>query len=65
VQLRAWGDKQFSRVIGAVVRLMLIICGLAGALLYGALGVTMLLVWPLLPFVPLVGIVLTIAGYRL
>lgn len=64
VQLRAWGDKQFSRVIGAIVRLMLIACGLIGALLYGVLGLAMLLVWPFLPVLPLVGLVLMLSGFR-
>lgn len=64
VQLRAWGDKQFSRVIGAIVRLLLIFCGLIGALLYGVLGLAMMVLWPLLPAVPIVGLVLSISGVR-
>jgi hypothetical protein len=64
VQLRAWGDKQFSRVIGAIVRLLLIICGIVGAFLYGVLGLIMLVIWPLLPVFPLIGLVLTVSGFK-
>lgn len=64
VQLRAWGDRQFSRVIGAVVRLLLIACGLAGALLYGLFGIIMMVLWPLLPALPVAGLVLTVSGFK-
>lgn len=65
VQLRAWGDRQFSRVIGAVVRLMLIICGFVGAGFYAVLGVIMMVFWPLLPAMPLIGIILMISGFKI
>ena len=65
VQLRAWGDKQFSRVIGAIVRLILIAFGLLGALFYGVLGGIMVVLWPILPFMPIVGIVGMFSGVTL
>jgi hypothetical protein len=64
MQLRAWGDKQFSRVIGAVVRLLLIFCGLIGAFLYGVLGIIMMVLWPLLPAIPAVGLMLAVTGVK-
>lgn len=65
VHLRAWGDKQFSRVIGAVVRLMLIICGVAGVLFYSVVGLVLLIFWPLLPALPAVGFLLMVTGFKL
>ncbi|HET9412114.1 MAG TPA: hypothetical protein VFO38_04665 [Candidatus Saccharimonadales bacterium] len=65
VQLRAWGDRQFSRVIGAIVRLMLIACGLAGALFYSITGLIMLVLWPVMPVMPLFGIILMATGFHL
>jgi hypothetical protein len=65
MQLRAWGDKQFSRVIGAVVRLMLIACGLVGALFYALVGVVLIIFWPLLPVFPIIGLVLMATGFKL
>lgn len=65
VQLRAWGDKQFSRVIGAIVRLMLIACGLLTAIFYVVAGVIMMFFWPLLPVLPLIGIILMLTGFKI
>lgn len=62
VKIRAWGDKQFSRFIGAAVRLILIFCGLVAASFYAVTGFFMLLIWPLLPAAPLIGIILMIVG---
>ncbi len=57
-QLRALGDRIFSRAIGAVIRLMLIVTGLITALAIGLLGVILIAAWPLLPVLPIVGIFL-------
>lgn len=65
VQLRAWGDRQFSRVIGAIVRLMLIACGIVGALFYSMTGLIMLVLWPVMPVMPLLGIILMATGFHL
>ena len=64
-QLRAWGDKQFSRVIGAIVRLMLIVCGVAGVLFYSVFGLVILIFWPLLPALPIIGFLLMVTGFKL
>lgn len=57
-QVIAWGDRQFSRVIGAVVRLALIIIGVSMALIVSVVGLVVIIVWPLLPIAPLVGLFL-------
>lgn len=54
VQLRAWFDLQISRVIGAMVRLSVIVFGLiaTGLILFCAL--LLMIVWPLVPLLPLI-----------
>lgn len=57
VQVRAWFDKTVSRFIGASARLILLI---VGALWWGVSALASacwLLVWPLLPVAPLLGLV--------
>ncbi len=58
VKFRAWLDQLFSRVIGAVVRLMLIVAGLGTAMLLSLLAVLLIILWPVLPMLPLIGLVL-------
>jgi len=65
VQVRALGDRLFSRVFGAVVRGFFILFGLIGALLAGLFGLVQLLLWPLLPVLPLVGLLLMVLGLTL
>jgi hypothetical protein len=65
VQLRAWADKQFSRFIGAIVRSLLILCGLLCAAGYALFGFVMMILWPLLPAMPLVGIILMASGFKI
>jgi len=64
-QLRAMGDRAFSRVFGAIVRSLFILIGLGAALLAGLFGLVELVVWPVVPFLPVVGIALTVLGWKL
>lgn len=63
VQLRAWGDRLFSRLIGAVVRLILVAVGLVGALAVGVTGLLLIVAWPLLPVAPIIGLFLMSAAW--
>ena len=65
LQLRAWADRQFSRVIGAVVRLLFIIIGLVVALTMGLIGLIQLAVWPIIPLLPLIALFAGMAGWTL
>lgn len=58
-QLRAFGDRLFSRFFGAFIRLMLIVVGLVSAGLLGLIGLVLIAAWPLLPVLPFIGIFLT------
>jgi hypothetical protein len=65
VILRAWVDRLFSRGIGAVVRTLLIVTGLLCAAFYAVLGLIMIIFWPVLPALPLLGLVLMVTGYKI
>lgn len=60
MQLRALGDRLFSRLFGAVVRSLFIIIGLVAACGVFVLSLVQVVVWPLVPFLPLVGVVLAL-----
>lgn len=63
VILRAAFDQLFSRVFGAIVRMFLIIIGsivLAGEAVIAALRLAL---WPAVPVLPVVGILLTLSGW--
>lgn len=62
VQMRALVDKLFSRVIGAIVRLMILIVGGITILLQAVFGIVLLVLWGILPFAPIIGVVLSISG---
>jgi hypothetical protein len=60
VQLRAWFDRSFSRFVGFFVRMTVVVFGLVVAAMIGLIGVVQMLVWPLLPVLPLVGLALAL-----
>ncbi|HSE29255.1 MAG TPA: hypothetical protein VLA77_01565 [Candidatus Saccharimonadales bacterium] len=61
-RLIAWADRQFSRIIGAIVRLIIITIGLILATIVGVFGVLLIVIWPFLPVAPLIGIFLMQSG---
>lgn len=63
VQLRAWFDQLISRVIGAVVRTMIIIVGSIGLFLTVCFGAFFLLFWAIIPLLPIVGVVAMVAKW--
>ena len=62
VQLRALVDKLFSRVIGAFIRLIILLVGVITILLTVIIGFLMLVVWALIPLLPVIGAILTVIG---
>jgi hypothetical protein len=64
VQLRAMGDRAFSRVFGAMVRSIFVIIGTLGALAAGLLGVLECIIWPVVPFLPIIGLALMAVGWQ-
>jgi hypothetical protein len=60
VQMRAFFDRTFSRFVGFFVRTAVILFGLTVACTILIVGVVQLLVWPLLPVLPVIGAVLNV-----
>ena len=58
VQLSAFFDKMFSRVIGAVVRSMVIIIGILMILLRFLWMIVGIIMWLALPLMPFIGVIL-------
>lgn len=60
--LQAFADRTVSRAIGFVVRsLLLIVAAIATAIVF-VVGVLLVATWPLIPFLPIVAIVLGVMG---
>jgi hypothetical protein len=62
VKVRAWVDRLMSRFIGAMVRLTMILLGIAWWLLWLLIGAMWLIIWPFLPVLPVVGLGLSLGA---
>ncbi len=62
VQFRALIDKIFSRIIGAFVRLIILIIGVVMILLQTMIGFVILVGWALVPLLPIAGLVMMVVG---
>lgn len=65
VKMRAMIDKLFSRIIGAFVRLILLIIGGVTIMLQTVLALVLVLLWLTVPALPVVGLILTVTGVAL
>lgn len=54
IKLQALGTNLISRLIGFIIRIVLILCGVLLVGVNTVLGLAIVVVWPLLPFAPLV-----------
>lgn len=63
VQVRAFFDNLLSRIIGAIVRSCLIIFGLIVITLQTMLGVIVVISWLVIPFLPVIGLIMMIIGW--
>jgi hypothetical protein len=61
-QLRALGDNLFSRCIGFVVRLFVLIAAAVSLIVVGVVSLLELALWPLAPLAVIVGVVWGIIG---
>lgn len=62
-RLRAWLDRQISRMIGAMIRGFMLIVGLIMIVVEALIAVLRLAIWPIIPLLPLVGLVLALTGW--
>ena len=58
-------DKMISRIVGMASRTVLIALGIIALILENILGGFLITIWPLIPVLPVAGIVLTIVGVTL
>ena len=64
-RMRAFGDRLISRLVGAVMRIGILIFGLILLILESVIGLALIIIWPFLPLVPIAGIYLTCTGFSI
>lgn len=62
-QMRAFFDQLISRIIGAIVRTMLIVVGTGALVLTGLVGLVVLVLWAFVPLMPIAGVMLWLIGW--
>lgn len=62
-QMRAFLDRTISRVVGAFVRIFMILFGLVTMFLQVVFGVLVLIIWPIIPLFAVIGLIMTIIGW--
>jgi hypothetical protein len=63
LQLRAFVDRLVSRLVGAVVRSIVMVVGIMAILLTVAFGLFYLVFWLSAPLLPLVGLIMMMTGW--
>jgi hypothetical protein len=63
VQMRALLDRIISRIIGAMVRFVMVIIGSLTIGFHALLGVVFLVLWAIIPLMPIIGIVLFVTDW--
>ena len=58
-------DKLFSRIMGFIVRVGILIVGVVVLILQFVVSLASIVAWPILPVAPFLGIILTIVGVSL
>lgn len=62
VRLRMFFDRLVSRFIGAIVRIFIILAGLLTIIFVAFFVLLVVIIWPILPFAPVLGLILTVSG---
>jgi hypothetical protein len=63
VKTQAFFDRLISRMIGAIMRTIMIIAGVITILIHSLIGVVSLVLWAFTPFLPFVGLWLFLIGW--
>lgn len=63
VKLRAFADRIISRVIGAMIRIVILIIGVITIFLHAVIGIIVLIGWAFVPVLPVIGAVMMIIGW--
>lgn len=64
-QIRDFFDKLLSRIIGAIVRIMVLIAGIVWLVFEIVASLILIILWPVMPLLPVACIVLTVMGVTL
>lgn len=64
VKLRALVDKLFSRIVGACIRLILLVIGCVTIALQTVFALLMMGIWLMVPVLPVIGLALSITGAK-
>jgi len=62
MKFQAFTDRLVSRCIGFVTRFGLLVIGIVVMIITGIVGVVMVIAWPLVPLLPVAGVLLTLSG---
>lgn len=63
MQLRAFVDKMLSRVIGAILRTIVMVIGIVTLFILSVVSAVYLLIWAIVPALPVLGLVLMLTGW--
>ena len=63
VKLHAFFDRLTSRMIGAAVRSIMIFVGIMAIFMHSLIGFVTLVIWALIPVLPVLGILLFMSGW--
>jgi hypothetical protein len=63
VQMRAFFDGLISRMIGGMIRSVMVIVGIFAIVLNGVIGCIGLILWAFVPLLPIFGVVLWLSGW--
>lgn len=64
-KFRAWADRTFSRFVGAFMRTIFILIGIVLAIGVFIFGVVQIVLWPLVPLLPLIALAGITQGWAL
>ena len=66
VQWHAFVDRLVSRMIGAMIRTVVLIVGVLALLVVVVISIVQIVLWPIVPLLPIVGVLLAIivGGYN-
>ncbi|MBR6505379.1 hypothetical protein IKT18_00855 [Candidatus Saccharibacteria bacterium] len=62
-RFRAFIDRLISRLVGFCTRFFVLVFGLVAIIFSGVIGGLLIIAWPLVPFLPIAGIILTLNGF--
>lgn len=63
LQIRAFFDRLVSRIIGALIRFVMVMTGSVVIAFFGLWGMIKIIMWPLLPLFPVIGVILWLSGW--